>query len=173
MGKSFNDDVFNNNILDSINGLTISKEAIEENTKPKKEKSKLNIKDIINIDDIQEKMKEVKNKEKIDPQDEALQLLQEQERLNEREKEQKEQTTITYTKNVREYIKRTMIIKQEYLDIIEGLTKINEIQQKDVFNQLLEKAISLLDEKTREKALKVGKKINQEKAKEKESKSIF
>ena len=38
MGKSFNDDVFNNNILDSINGLTISKEAIEENTKPKKAK---------------------------------------------------------------------------------------------------------------------------------------
>ena len=32
MGKSFNDDVFNNNLnLDSINGLNISKEAIEEN----------------------------------------------------------------------------------------------------------------------------------------------
>ena len=32
MGKSFNDDVFNNNFnLDSINGLNISKEAIKEN----------------------------------------------------------------------------------------------------------------------------------------------
>ena len=32
MGKSFNDDVFNNGFnLDSINGLNISKEAIEEN----------------------------------------------------------------------------------------------------------------------------------------------
>ena len=32
MGKSFNDDVFNNGFnLDTINGLNISKEAIEEN----------------------------------------------------------------------------------------------------------------------------------------------
>ena len=34
MGKSFNDDVFNNGFnLDSINGLNISKEAIQENKK--------------------------------------------------------------------------------------------------------------------------------------------
>jgi hypothetical protein len=32
MGKSFNDDVFTNGInIDSINGLNISKEAIQEN----------------------------------------------------------------------------------------------------------------------------------------------
>ena len=38
MGKSFNDDVFNNGFnLDSINGLNISKEAIEENKEKHKE----------------------------------------------------------------------------------------------------------------------------------------
>ena len=67
------------------------------------------------------------------------------------------------------YTKKTMIFKQEYLDIIDGLASINDMQIKDVLNQLLEKAINELDEKTKEKALKTSQKQKQVKT----EKNIF
>ena len=154
MGKSFNDDVFNNGFnLDSINGLNISKEAIEEN----KEKHKVDI-DGINIDDIKDKLKEKyteKPKETKTKQDEANELMQEQERLKEKQKEY-EQMQEQEDKAI--YVKKTMIFKQEYLDIIDGLATINDMQIKDVLNQLLGRAISELDIKVKDKALKTCKK---------------
>ena len=51
-----------------------------------------------------------------------------------------------------------MIFKQEYLDIIDGLATINDMQIKDVLNKLLGRAISELDIKVKDKALKTGKK---------------
>ena len=51
-----------------------------------------------------------------------------------------------------------MIFKQEYLDIIDGLASINNMQIKDVLNQLLEHAINDLDIKIKDKALKNSKK---------------
>ena len=154
MGKSFNDDVFNNGFnLDSINGFNISKEAIEEN----KEKHKVDI-DGINIDDIKDKLKEKyteKPKETKTKQDEANELMQEQERLKEKQKEY-EQMQEQEDKAI--YVKKTMIFKQEYLDIIDGLATINDMQIKDVLNQLLGRAISELDIKVKDKALKIGKK---------------
>ena len=166
MGKSFNDDVFNNNLnLDSINGLNISKEAIEENKKPK-----INI-DIsnINLEEVKEKVKEEKKNKQNNPQEELQELIQEQERYNERGKEQEEIEEYTIQEEKTLYTKKTMIFKQEYLDIIDGLATINDMQIKDVLNQLLEKAINELDEKTREKALKNGKKTKSVKA----TKNIF
>ena len=160
MGKSFNDDIFNNNFnIDSINGLNISKEAIEENkgtTKPKIDLGN------INLDDIKEQIKEEKQKKPKNPQDEIDKLMQEQERLKETQQEQSQEDTTTY-------VKKTMIFNQDYLYIIDGLSEINDIDKKDVLNQLLGRAISELDIKIQEKALKTGKKIKPKK----ESKSIY
>lgn len=157
MGKSFNNDVFSSDFnVDSINGLNISKEAIEENQKTTTPKIDLSN---INLKEVKEKLKEEKKKQ--DPQAELEALMQEQERLKEKQKEY--ETLENYTKpqadDTKLYVKKTMIFKQYYLDIIDGLASINDMQIKDVLNQLLEKAINQLDEKTRDKALKTGKKV--------------
>ena len=162
MGKSFNDDVFNNRLnLESINGLNISQEAIEEN----KEKTKPKI-DISNIDinEVKKIVKEEQKKATKDTQEELKEIIKEQERLENKYKEYEQlqaQTTEEQPKEKQkeEYIKRTMIFKSDYLDIINGLANINDMQVKDVLNQLLERAIKELDDKTRDKALKTGKKI--------------
>lgn len=156
MGKSFNDDVFNNSLnLESINGLNISKEAIEENKENQQPKI-----DLSNID-LNEKKREIqdkKEKETKDPTDELKKLIQEKDRLTEKVKEY-EQEALTDDKPKETYIKKTMIFKRDYLDIIDGLAIINDMQIKDVLNQLLERAINELDEKTKEKALKSSKKV--------------
>lgn len=153
MGKSFNDDVFNNSLnLESINGLNISKEAIEENKENQKPKI-----DLSNID-LNEKKREIQDKKEKainDPTNELKRLIQEKERLSEKVKEYEQQKDDTPSTT---YIKKTMIFKKEYLDIIDGLAIINDMQIKDVLNQLLERAINELDEKTREKAIKSSKK---------------
>lgn len=157
MGKSFNDDVFNNGFnLDSINGLNISKEAIEENQQ--KVTPKIDISNI-NLDEVKKQIQEEKEKQQKDPQQDYARLLKEMERTKERTKEyeQQEQMQEPVQDNTI-YTKKTMIFKQEYLDIIDGLASINDMQIKDVLNQLLEKSINELDEKVREKALKTGKK---------------
>lgn len=154
MGKSFNDDVFNNGFnLDSINGLNISKEAIAENKQNNKEIDKIEI----NHDDLKKAMEEVKeSKKKIKKSEEENleELIKEQKRLNEKLKEydsiKKEHEDI--------YIKKTMIFKKEYIDIIDGLATIKDMQIKDVLNQLLETGINKLDSKTRERAQKTGEK---------------
>ena len=161
MGKSFNDDVFNNGFnLDSINGLNISQEAIEENKSTLSDigkglKEKLNN---IDIDKVKEEIKANKKEDIEDDEQELKRLQDEMTRLKEKEQQQrvnheeKEQQKEQYTK-------KTMIFKQEYLDIIDGLAIINDMQIKDVLNQLLEKSINMLDDKTKEKALKSGKKV--------------
>lgn len=154
MGKSFNDDIFNGGFnLDSINGLNISKEAIQEN----KEKNIPKI-DISGIDlkKVKEEIKEEKKQQKKDLQEEFNEIMKSQERLEEKKKEYQKQEQQEQASNT--YVKKTMIFKQEYLDIIDGLASINDMQIKDVLNQLLEKSINELDEATRIKALKHGKK---------------
>lgn len=154
MGKSFNDDVFNNSLnLESINGLNISKEAIEENKESQKPKI-----DLSNID-LDEKKREIQDKKEkatSDPTNELKRLIQEKDRLSEKVKAYEQQKDDTPSTT---YIKKTMIFKKDYLDIIDGLAIINDMQIKDVLNQLLERAINELDEKTREKAIKNSKKV--------------
>jgi hypothetical protein len=154
MGKSFNDDVFNNSLnLESINGLNISKEAIEENKESQKPKI-----DLSNID-LDEKKREIQDKKEkatSDPTNELKRLIQEKDRLSEKVKAYEQQKDDTPSTT---YIKKTMIFKKDYLDIIDGLAIINDMQIKDVLNQLLERAINELDEKTREKAIKSSKKV--------------
>lgn len=196
MGKSFNDDVFNNGLdLGSINGLSISQEAIEENKKGVSEatiteaKSEKELKDKM-IDDLRKDMeKTLKDKSltdgerdllediikehKIDLSDTNDKLLNYYKDIIDDEEEQETEQhpkSISNMVNKALYTKKTMIFKQEYLDIIDGLASINDMQIKDVLNQLLEKAINEIDEKTREKALKEGRKT---KTTNKIDKSIF
>lgn len=166
MGKSFNDDVFNNDFnLDTINGLNISKEAIEENKKEKEpsiDLKKLNI-DTNKIKEDLEKAKQDKEQDRIKEmiKEKLVKPQDEQEKIRQQEALSNSDNAI--------YTKKTMIFKQEYLDIIDGLASINDMQIKDVLNQLLEKSINELDEATRTKALKTGKKSKPVK----ETKNIF
>ncbi|MBQ9013462.1 MAG: hypothetical protein IJ094_07935 [Bacilli bacterium] len=161
MGKSFNDDVFNNNLnLDTINGLNISQEAIQENKKAfsdieKGLKEKFSNLDLDKVKEEMQATKEAKTKE--DDEQELTRLQDEIARLKEKEQQQ-DSNKIKEQNNNEIYTKKTMIFKQEYLDIIDGLAIINDMQIKDVLNQLLEKSINMLDDKTKEKALKSGRK---------------
>lgn len=167
MGRSFNDDVFNNRLnLDSINGLNISQEAIEENKE--KTKPKIDISNI-NIDEVKKLVKEEQKKANKNTKEEIKQIIEEQERLEKKQQEYEKLQEQEEQKQKEPYTKKTMIFKDEFLDIIDGLAEINDMQIKDVLNQLLEKSINMLDEKTREKALKTGKKTKSVKT----TKNIF
>lgn len=175
MGKSFNDDVFNNDFnLDTINGLNISKEAIKEN----QQENNKSLSDIekglkeklsnLDLDKVKEDFKATKDIAKEDFKEELSRLQDNITRIKEKEQQQdSNKTNEQHTNDI--YIKKTMIFKQEYLNIIDGLAELNDMQIKDVLNQLLEKSINMLDEKTKEKALKTGKKAKPVK----QDKSIF
>lgn len=197
MGKSFNDDVFNNSFnLGSINGLSISQEAIEENKKGvsdeetiTKVKSEKELKSKM-LDDLHKDMeKTLKEKSLTDGERDFLEDIIKEHNIDlsdtdikinqdyykdvlEDNTEAKQQPKKSISNMVEKalYTKKTMIFKQEYLDIIDGLASINDMQIKDVLNQLLEKAINELDEKTKEKAIKEARK---NKATDKTDKSIF
>lgn len=173
MGKSFNDDVFNNNLnLDTINGLNISQEAIQENKKAftdieKGLKEKLGS---LDLDKIKEEMLANKKPKTTEDYEQEITRLQDDiTRIKEHHQQQRYSNENKERRNNEIYTKKTMIFKQEYLDIIDGLAIINDMQIKDVLNQLLEKSINLLDDKVREKALKNGKKTKPVK----QDKSIF
>ena len=175
MGKSFNDDVFNNDFnLDTINGLNISKEAIKENQQENnkslsdKEKGLKEKLSNLDLDKVKEDFKATKDIAKEDFKEELSRLQDNITRIKEKEQQQdSNKTNEQHTNDI--YIKKTMIFKQEYLNIIDGLAELNDMQIKDVLNQLLEKSINMLDEKTKEKALKTGKKAKPVK----QDKSIF
>ena len=143
MGKSFNDDVFNNGLnLESINGLSISREAIEENIKKKagKDFNKVNTKE--------EFLEAVKGYET-----EAIEKAKDYNFDNTLKADATDDKTY--------YTKKTMIFKQEYLDIIDGLAKLNNMQIKDVLNELLGQGIEQLklkDDKIIDKAVKEARK---------------
>ena len=197
MGKSFTDDVFNNSFnLGSINGLSISQEAIEENKKgvsdeetitkvktDKELKSKMlddlhkdmekTLKEKSLTDGERDLLEDIIKEHNIDLSDTDIRLHQDYyKEVLEDNKETKQQPKKSISNMVEKalYTKKTMIFKQEYLDIIDGLASINDMQIKDVLNQLLEKAINELDEKTKEKAIKEARK---NKTTDKTDKSIF
>ena len=163
MGKSFNDDIFNNSFnLDSINGLNISQEAINEN------KQAINLK--IN-DDLSEAKKQFKKQQEI-KQDDIKEIIEKNIKVAQEISEKAEDKAREIQEPQKDntiYTKKTMIFNQEYLDIIDGLAQNNDMQIKDVLNQLLGRAINLLDEKVRDKALKTGKKEKNRKT----NKNIF
>ena len=166
MGKSFNDDIFGNGLnLESINGLNISQEAIEEN----KKKSTKPIIDVSKID-LQEAKKEMQKAKKETKPSEQLEYLQ-----KELERVEKEKPTPTTKEPINEneyYTKKTMIFKSEYLDIIMGLSLVKDMQIKDVLNQVIELGLEKLKEKDAtliDKAIKENKKTKNKK----ENNSLF
>jgi len=192
MGKSFNDDVFNNGLnLGSINGLSISQEAIEENKKgvsdeavtiEKKDKdlkSKMlddlekTLKDKTLTDGERDLLEDIIKEHNIELSDTSVQINKDyyKDVLDDNvEMKQQPKKSISNMVEKALYTKKTMIFKQEYLDIIDGLASINDMQIKDVLNQLLEKAINELDDNIKEKALKEARK---NKTTNKIDKSIF
>ena len=171
MGKSFNDDVFNDFDVANINGLNISKEAIEENKEKKKTKIDLKELGLDNIDELKKEYQKEKASKKKDlkteyeeiikskkEQEEQAKILEELEQKQKEQKEEKEQT-----------VKRTMIFKKEYLDIINGLSIITNTEIKGTLNKILELGINEMRKQNNdliEKALKNSKKQKQEKAKD-------
>lgn len=168
MGKSFNDDVFTNGInIDSINGLNISKEAIQENKdafsdieKGLKEKFSN-----LDIDQVKEEIKASKDKD--NEQEEISRLQDEIARLKEKEQQRENKDK---KDDKEQYVKKTMIFKQEYLDIINGIATNTNTQVKGVLNRILELGIKEIEKQEGkeviDKALKNSKKKKQEKAKE-------
>lgn len=166
MGKSFNDDVFNNGFnLDSINGLNISKEAIQENkdTFTDIEKGLKEKFSNLDIDKVKEEIRASKDKNK--DQEEITRLQDEIARLKEKEQQHQEETE----QPKEQYVKKTMIFKQEYLDIINGLSAITNTEIKGTLNKILELGINEMRKENNDlidKALKNSKKKKQDKAKD-------
>ena len=117
MGKSFNDDIFNNSFnLDSINGLNISQEAINEN------KQAINLK--IN-DDLSEAKKQFKKQQEI-KQDDIKEIIEKNIKVAQEISEKAEDKAREIQEPQKDntiYTKKTMIFNQEYLDIIDGLAQ--------------------------------------------------
>lgn len=166
MGKSFNDDVFNNGFnLDSINGLNISKEAIQENkdTFTDIEKGLKEKFSNLDIDKVKEEIRA--NKDKNKDQEEITRLQDEIARLKEKEQQHQEETE----QPKEQYVKKTMIFKQEYLDIINGVSAITNTEIKGTLNKILELGINEMRKENNDlidKALKNSKKKKQDKAKD-------
>ena len=176
MGKSFNNDIdFGLDITNAINGIPVSQEAQLENKKKETEKDltkelKKQLKaNNIDLKEIKEtiKKKEKAKEENIDIEEQAEQLKQANERfrneiLNPNELEARRQKQLD-DENKQINVKKTMLFKKEYLDIINGIHIITNAQQKEVLNLLIKKGINALEQEGKidiEKALKLGKKTN-------------
>lgn len=197
MGKSFNNDVFKSGF--NINGIGISSEAIEENKKAlnldqdvkevsDEEELKDAVKEYIKEDILNNKNVSDEESDKINTlikglYKDAIKDMEKEEtsledKLNEAKERvatiKEEQQQINSKSDKERYTKKTMIFKQEYLDIIDGLASLNDMQIKDVLNQLLEQGLEVLKEKDAsiiDKAIKEATK--QKKNKYKEEKNLF
>lgn len=171
MGKSFNNDVFKSGF--NINGIGISSEAIEENKKALNIDQ--DVKEVSSEEELKEAVKGyikddiLNNKEVSEEESDKIQALIKnvykdaikdmekdedtslEDKLNEvKEKAttiKEEQQGFNSKSDNTLYTKKTMIFKQEYLDIIDGLAILNDMQIKDVLNQLLEQGIEVLRQK--------------------------
>lgn len=197
MGKSFNNDVFKSGF--NINGIGISSEAIEENKKAlnldqdvkevsDEEELKDAVKEYIKEDILNNKNVSDEESDKINTlikglYKDAIKDMEKEEtsledKLNEAKERvatiKEEQQQINSKSDKERYTKKTMIFKQEYLDIIDGLASLNDMQIKDVLNQLLEQGLEVLkgkDASIIDKAIKEATK--QKKNKYKEEKNLF
>lgn len=197
MGKSFNNDVFKSGF--NINGIGISSEAIEENKKALNLDQ--DIKEVSDEEELKDAVKEyikediLNNKNVSDEESDKINTLIKglykdaikdmekeetslEDKLNEAKERvatiKEEQQQINSKSDKERYTKKTMIFKQEYLDIIDGLASLNDMQIKDVLNQLLEQGLEVLkgkDASIIDKAIKEATK--QKKNKYKEEKNLF
>jgi hypothetical protein len=203
MGKSFNNDVFKSGFNINGIGITSeaieeNKKALNlDQDKDIKEVSseeelKEAVKDYIKEDILNNKNVSDEENDKINTlikglykdaikdmenKDEEISLEDKLNEAKERVKTIKEEQQAFNSKSDKDttiYTKKTMIFKQEYLDIIDGLASLNDMQIKDVLNQVLEQGISVLEKKDAniiDKAIKEANK--QKKSKYKEEKNLF
>lgn len=203
MGKSFNNDVFKSGFNINGIGITSeaieeNKKALNlDQDKDIKEVSseeelKEAVKDYIKEDILNNKNVSDEENDKINTlikglykdaikdmenKDEEISLEDKLNEAKERVKTIKEEQQAFNSKSDKDttiYTKKTMIFKQEYLDIIDGLASLNDMQIKDVLNQVLEQGISVLKKKDAniiDKAIKEANK--QKKSKYKEEKNLF
>lgn len=171
MGKSLNDNPFNSMGF-NINGIGISQEAIEENKRALRqleevkeahdeEELKANvseflkedIKNNINVsseekdliqDLIENAREELKAKSKDDKDLEALES-----ELNSKKEEisKKVSSVMTLSDKKEKTTKKTYIIKDEYIEIIEGLALLKNAQIKDIVNEVIRRGLDSIENK--------------------------
>ena len=171
MGKSLNDNPFNSMGF-NINGIGISQEAIEENKRALRqleevkeahdeEELKANvseflkedIKNNINVsseekdliqDLIENAREELKAKSKDDKDLEALEseLNSKKEEIN-----KKVSSVMTLSDKKEKTTKKTYIIKDEYIEIIEGLALLKNAQIKDIVNEVIKRGLNSIEDK--------------------------
>lgn len=191
MGKSLIDNPLANNdvVINSVTGRRFSKEAIEENNNPSEEvkdiikedvktKEPLNNVDTSKIEELikdyeKEKEEDKKNKsleEQLDEEIKASKHLKEARKREHEENIETEENKETEEENKKRYVKKTYLIAQENIDIIEGLALLTEKERKEIVEKLLESAFNNMkkkDPKIIDKALK-----ELEKSKKKENTTI-
>ena len=171
MGKSLNDNPFNSMGF-NINGIGISQEAIEENKRAlgqleevkeahDEEELKANVSDFlkediknnINVsseekdliqDLIENAREELKAKSKDDKYLEALEseLNSKKEEIN-----KKVSSVMTLSDKKEKTTKKTYIIKDEYIEIIEGLALLKNAQIKDIVNEVIRRGLDSIEDK--------------------------
>lgn len=171
MGKSLNDNPFNSMGF-NINGIGISQEAIEENKRAlgqleevkeahNEEELKANVSDFlkediknnINVsseekdliqDLIENAREELKAKSKDDKDLEALES-----ELNSKKEEisKKVSSVMTLSDKKEKTTKKTYIIKDEYIEIIEGLALLKNAQIKDIVNEVIRRGLDSIENK--------------------------
>ena len=171
MGKSLNDNPFNSMGF-NINGIGISQEAIEENKRALRqleevkeahdeEELKANVSDFlkediknnINVsseekdliqDLIENAREELKAKSKDDKDLEALEseLNSKKEEIN-----KKVSSVMTLSDKKEKTTKKTYIIKDEYIEIIEGLALLKNAQIKDIVNEVIRRGLDSIENK--------------------------
>ena len=171
MGKSLNDNPFNSMGF-NINGIGISQEAIEENKRAlgqleevkeahDEEELKANVSDFLKediknninvsseekdlIQDLIENAKEeLKAKSKDDKDLEALEseLNSKKEEIN-----KKVSSVMTSSDKKEKTTKKTYIIKDEYIEIIEGLALLKNAQIKDIVNEVIRRGLDSIEDK--------------------------
>ena len=171
MGKSLNDNPFNSMGF-NINGIGISQKAIEENKRALRqleevkeahdeEELKANasdflkedIKNNINVsseekdliqDLIENAKEELKAKSKDDKDLEALEseLNSKKEEIN-----KKVSSVMTSSDKKEKTTKKTYIIKDEYIEIIEGLALLKNAQIKDIVNEVIKRGLNSIEDK--------------------------
>jgi len=189
MGKSLIDNPLADNdvVINSVTGRRFSQEAIEENKATQDEVKEIIKEDVKNKEPltkedtskINELLKDYKKEVEDKPKNKSLEeQLKEVEEANEKmleeikekekeiEKEEKPKEDKITTKkpisNEKQYIKKTYLISQDNIDLIEGLALYTGKERKEVVEELLKKATDLIDPLIIEKALKEVKKSKKE-----------
>ena len=165
--------------INSVTGRRFSQEAIEENNAEVQEEAKT-----FTLEEVQNYVKKDRTIQKplTDKESKTLgsvikRIKKEAQNLEEDTKEEAIEEKITsYEETFKEteeastslnankeedkslYIKKTYIIKQDYIDLIEGLALYTGKERKEVVEELLKKATDLIDPTIKERALKELKK---------------